>query len=184
MTWQNSENSKQLESRKEKNHTIFSFYYAKRKKTPEDKDSILKRREVALLQFLILFYKCLTFKPSSWAFFATRPAPSITLGFDVFVQLVIAAITTLPCFSSAGCPWKSNFATLPCTSFGIANPCVQRKHLQRLNCCMLCDCNCVSKLKIYNLKEKGLISCILNIIMLSGILVQWSYKVGYMIEKE
>ena len=34
--------------------------------------------------------------PRSTAFFATRPAASITLGFDVLVQLVIAAITTAP----------------------------------------------------------------------------------------
>ncbi len=36
-------------------------------------------------------------RPFSSAFFATRPAPIITLGFDVFVQLVIAAMTTEPC---------------------------------------------------------------------------------------
>src|SRR5882672_9481532 len=36
-------------------------------------------------------------RPRSKAFFATRPAPIITLGFDVFVQLVIAAMTTAPC---------------------------------------------------------------------------------------
>ena len=36
--------------------------------------------------------------PRSTAFFATSPAASITLGFDVFVQLVMAAITTSPCF--------------------------------------------------------------------------------------
>ncbi len=41
-------------------------------------------------------------RPFSTAFFATRPAPIITLGFDVFVQLVIAAITTEPC-STAAC---------------------------------------------------------------------------------
>lgn len=64
----------------------------------------------------------LTCRPSSDAFLATRAAPSITLGLDVFVQLVIAAITTLPCLSSAGCPWKENLATLSCTSFGTANP--------------------------------------------------------------
>lgn len=64
-----------------------------------------------------------TSRPSSQAFFATRAAPSITLGFDVFVQLVIAAMTTLPCLSSAGCPWKSNFTTLSCCSFGTAKPC-------------------------------------------------------------
>ena len=34
--------------------------------------------------------------PRSNAFFATSPAPIITLGFDVFVQLVIAAMTTAP----------------------------------------------------------------------------------------
>nr|GMD33502.1 hypothetical protein ALC57_05748 [Ipomoea batatas] len=62
--------------------------------------------------------------PSSAAFLATSAAPSITLGFDVFVQLVIAAITTLPCLSSAGCPWKENFATFSCASFGTANPCI------------------------------------------------------------
>lgn len=64
----------------------------------------------------------LTCKPSSQAFFATRAAPNMTLGFDVFVQLVIAAITTLPCLSSAGCPWNENSATLSCTSFGTAKP--------------------------------------------------------------
>ena len=31
------------------------------------------------------------------AFFATNPAAIITEGFDVFVQLVIAAMTTVPC---------------------------------------------------------------------------------------
>ena len=34
--------------------------------------------------------------PSSTAFFARRPAPIITCGFEVFVQDVIAAITTEP----------------------------------------------------------------------------------------
>ena len=63
----------------------------------------------------------LTSRPNSQAFLATRPAPSITLGFEVFVQLVIAAITTLPCLISAGCPWKSNLTTLSCCSFGTAN---------------------------------------------------------------
>ena len=38
----------------------------------------------------------LTSRPRSTAFFASRPAPIITDGFDVFVQLVIAAITTRP----------------------------------------------------------------------------------------
>lgn len=66
--------------------------------------------------------KKLTCRPRSQAFFATRAAPSITLGFDVLVQLVIAAITTLPCLSSASCPWKENFTTFSCASFGTANP--------------------------------------------------------------
>src|SRR3954463_15318956 len=35
-------------------------------------------------------------RPRSTAFFATSPAASITDGFEVFVQLVIAAITTRP----------------------------------------------------------------------------------------
>ena len=35
--------------------------------------------------------------PASTAFFASSPAPIITDGFDVLVQLVIAAITTDPC---------------------------------------------------------------------------------------
>ena len=34
--------------------------------------------------------------PRSTAFFASSPAPSITLGLEVFVQLVIDAISTLP----------------------------------------------------------------------------------------
>src|SRR5262249_23677201 len=39
-------------------------------------------------------------KPRSTAFFASSPAAISTDGFEVFVQLVIAAITTLPCFSA------------------------------------------------------------------------------------
>lgn len=71
--------------------------------------------------------QCPTCKPCSQAFFATRAAPSMTLGFDVLVQLVIAAITTLPCLSSARCPWNENFATFPCASLGMAKPCIKRK---------------------------------------------------------
>ena len=44
----------------------------------------------------LLFTHGLRVSPRSTAFFATRPAPIITLGFDVFVQLVIAAMTTAP----------------------------------------------------------------------------------------
>ena len=35
-------------------------------------------------------------RPRSTAFLASRPAPTITDGFEVLVQLVIAAITTAP----------------------------------------------------------------------------------------
>lgn len=41
----------------------------------------------------------LTDKPCSTAFLATNPAMIIESGFDVFVQDVIAAITTDPCFN-------------------------------------------------------------------------------------
>ena len=47
----------------------------------------------------LVFTHGLRVRPCSTAFFATRPAPIITLGFDVFVQLVIAAMTTDPCSS-------------------------------------------------------------------------------------
>lgn len=63
-----------------------------------------------------------TSRPNSQAFFATRAAPSITLGFEVFVQLVMAAMTTSPCFNCAGFPWNWKSTTLLCDSFGTANP--------------------------------------------------------------
>ena len=44
----------------------------------------------------LVFTHGFDFSPRSTAFFATSPAASITDGFDVFVQLVIAAITTAP----------------------------------------------------------------------------------------
>ena len=44
--------------------------------------------------------------PRSLAFFATRPAAIITLGLDVFVQDVIAAITTSPFLISKFFPSK------------------------------------------------------------------------------
>lgn len=40
-----------------------------------------------------------TLSPILTAFWASKPAPSMTEGFDVFVQLVMAAITTDPCRS-------------------------------------------------------------------------------------
>src|SRR5580700_3715681 len=42
--------------------------------------------------------------PRSTAFLARRPAPIITDGFEVLVQLVMAAITTAPLPNSTGCP--------------------------------------------------------------------------------
>ena len=50
---------------------------------------------LALTQGLVL-------SPRSTAFLASRPAATITEGFDVLVQLVIAAITTEPCVIGAG----------------------------------------------------------------------------------
>ena len=40
-----------------------------------------------------------TVRPASTAFFASRPAASSTLGFEVLVQEVIAAISTSPFFT-------------------------------------------------------------------------------------
>src|SRR5699024_3983735 len=45
-----------------------------------------------------VFTKSGTVNPFSTAFFASRPAPNITYGLDVFVQEVIAAIATAPVF--------------------------------------------------------------------------------------
>ena len=52
----------------------------------------------------------LRWRPRSTAFFASSAAPSITCGFEVFVQLVIAAITTEPSCSSTSSPSSSAFA--------------------------------------------------------------------------
>ena len=56
------------------------------------------------------------FRPFSTAFFATSPAPIITLGFDVLVQLVIAAMTTEPC-SMATCGGASTAVPPPDPAF-------------------------------------------------------------------
>ena len=47
----------------------------------------------------------LVLSPRFTAFLARRPAPIITLGFDVLVQLVIAATTTDPCVSPS--TWRN-----------------------------------------------------------------------------
>ncbi len=71
--------------------------------------------------------------PASTAFFAKRPAATMTEGFDVFVQLVIAAMTTDPSRSSFGCSERrsantdvnddhtSGSATRSCGRFGPAS---------------------------------------------------------------
>src|SRR5213592_490423 len=59
--------------------------------------------------------------PRSTAFFASSPAPIITLGFDVFVQLVIAAITTEPCSSAV--PMDGTSATAAAAPPVAAEPC-------------------------------------------------------------
>src|SRR2546421_1747943 len=54
-----------------------------------------------------VFTQGLTLSPFCTALRARIPAPSITDGFDVFVQLVIAAITTCPWSSSVSVPSAS-----------------------------------------------------------------------------
>jgi hypothetical protein len=58
--------------------------------------------------------------PRSTAFLASSPAPSITDGFDVLVQLVIAAITTCPWSSSTVSPLSSWTATASLVSTSTA----------------------------------------------------------------
>src|SRR5436309_13706154 len=54
----------------------------------------------------LVFTHGLLFSPRSAAFFAKMPAPSMTDGFDVLVQLVMAAITTEPfCNCTPSVPW-------------------------------------------------------------------------------
>ena len=45
-----------------------------------------------------------TLSPFSTAFFASSPAPIITEGFEVLVQLVMAAMTAEPCFRYISSP--------------------------------------------------------------------------------
>ena len=51
-----------------------------------------------------VFTHGLRVRPRSRALRATRPAPTITSGFEVFVQLVMAAMTTSPWFMSKVSP--------------------------------------------------------------------------------
>ena len=60
-----------------------------------------------------------TFSPRSTAFFASKPAPSMSEGFEVLVQLVIAAITTAPLERSNESPLfrtATCFADVPSTT--------------------------------------------------------------------
>ena len=57
----------------------------------------------------LVFTHGLRVRPFAAAFFASRPAAIITDGFDVFVQLVIAAITAAPSSRSKLC-WPSRRA--------------------------------------------------------------------------
>src|ERR1051325_2984908 len=51
----------------------------------------------------LVFTQGFEVSPRSTAFFASRPAATITEGFEVLVQLVIAAITTHPFSTFASC---------------------------------------------------------------------------------
>ena len=52
-------------------------------------------------------------RPRSTAFFASSPAPIMTEGFEVLVQLVMAAITTAPSCSEMSLP-----SSMPATTGG------------------------------------------------------------------
>ena len=60
---------------------------------------------------ILLLTQGLTSNPRSTAFFAKRPAPTITLGLLVLVQEVMAAMTTLPCVSVKA-PFGASTSTL------------------------------------------------------------------------
>ncbi len=60
-----------------------------------------------------VFTHGLRLRPRSFALRATRPAPIITSGLDVFVQDVIAAITTSPSPRSKVCPSLITVAVTP-----------------------------------------------------------------------
>ena len=60
--------------------------------------------------------RCL--RPDSTAFRARRPAPTMTDGFEVFVQLVIAAMTTEPSWSENSCASPCSFVSRTATPAG------------------------------------------------------------------
>ena len=64
-----------------------------------------------------VFTQGLALEPRSTAFFANSPAPTITVGLDVLVQLVIAAITTRPWSSCVSVPSSSVTVTGSAVAF-------------------------------------------------------------------
>jgi hypothetical protein len=56
------------------------------------------------------------------AFLATKPAAIIESGLDVFVQEVMAANTTDPCFNVSYFPLKINFCSIFTFYAGTPNP--------------------------------------------------------------
>ncbi|MEI2641319.1 MAG: hypothetical protein V9G10_03040 [Candidatus Nanopelagicales bacterium] len=55
-------------------------------------------------------------KPASTAFLASNAAPSMTLGLEVFVHDVMAAITTAPCPIVTSCPSSCRLAVRAASS--------------------------------------------------------------------
>ena len=71
--------------------------------------------KVVLMYGLILI-------PLSIAFLATKPAPIMASGLEVFVHDVMAARTTEPCFNECYCPLKVNLLSTFTFSAGTPNP--------------------------------------------------------------
>ena len=72
-----------------------------------------------------------TVSPFSTAFLASSPAPISTEGFEVLVQEVIAAMTTLPCFSESftrSGNMLMNLGSSTPTAAGLPPSCSQRSH--------------------------------------------------------
>ena len=69
-------------------------------------------------------------RPRSTAFFASRPAPTITDGLEVLVQEVIEAITTAPWSISTSWPSSETVTFLegrPLSWCGVCGPAVSRR---------------------------------------------------------
>ena len=108
-------------------------------RAPRADPAVLSRSDNPVTTFepgaRLVFTQGFVLSPRSTAFFADRPAATITDGFDVFVQLVIAAITTAPSRSVNSCPSTQRTlgrrcvaVTAPTTS--PPSPC-QRPHFGR-----------------------------------------------------